>query len=356
MKSMRLFLPVIAVLLLIASFVPSASATLTLKEPIDDVTLVEDETSQNKIDLDDYFSSDVSQISFSSVGAENKIEVMIQDDGKVDFKTPSNWFGCEEVTFIASDGEQKASDTILVTVNPKNDAPLILSPIPDMEFKEDTVISNALNLYSHFQDIDSSLHFSSESQHVIVHINTDGSVDFTAPANWNGAEDVTFSAKDREYTISDTIRVTVEPVNDSPQNNIVFTSFCLKPDYEGTILNLNDYFTDYDNEQLTFQISGNKQITAHVTPKSGIMKLSVPEKWSGEEILTITATDSLGESSSIQMVVVVTPQKNTSSYAFYFMGLVVALAISGVRLQHAGRRRAIKSPVDLNGYRHYKGD
>jgi hypothetical protein len=329
---------------------------VTITAPIIDVTIEEDETAQNEIDLDDYFSSDVSQISFASLSADNKVDVTIHEDGEVDFTAPSNWFGCEEVIFIASDGEQEISDTILVTVNPKNDAPQVLTPLPDLDFNEDTVEFNALNLYNHFQDIDSSLSFSYTSEHVIVQINTDGSVDFSAPDDWNGAEEVTFSASDGELHVSDTMMVTVEPVNDPPTNKMVISAVCLKSDYEGKTLDLNDYFTDSDNELLTFQISGNKQIKAEVIPETGQMKLSVPEKWSGEEILTITASDSSGKSSSMQMVVIVTSQKDTSGYAFYLVGLVVALAVTGVRLQHAGRKRTIKSPVDLNSYRHYKGD
>jgi hypothetical protein len=356
LKSARILLPVIAVFLLIVSLVPSASATLTLAEPIVDVDLVEDETAQAEIDLDNYFSSDISQISFSSVSADNKVDVTIQEDGAVDFTAPSNWFGSEEIIFIASDGEQEISDTIFVTVNAKNDAPQVLTPFSELDFKEDTVKANALNLYDHFQDIDSSLSFSYTSEHVIVQINTDGSLDFSAPDNWNGAEEVTFSASDGEFHVSDALVVKVEPVNDSPTNKKVFTAVCLKSDYEGKILDLNDYFTDSDNELLTFQISGNKQIKAEAIPESGRMKLSVPEKWSGEEILTITATDSSGESSSMQMVVIVTSQRDTSGYAFYLVGLVVALAVTGARLQHAGRKRTIKSPVDLNSYRQYKGD
>ncbi len=356
MKSARIFLSAITAFLLIVSLVPSASATLTLTDPIADVALVEDEKVQNEIDLDDYFSSDVSQISFSSVSADNKVDIKIQEDGRVDFTSPFNWFGTEEVIFIASDGEQEISDTIYVTVNAKNDAPQVSTPLSDLDFKEDTVKSNALNLYNHFQDIDSSLTFYYISEDIIVHINTDGSVDFSAPDNWNGAEEIIFSASDGEFQVSDTMMVTVEPVNDPPTNQMVFTSLCLKSDYEGKTLDLNDYFTDSDNEMLTFQISGNKQIKAEVIPESGHMKLSVPEKWSGEEILTITATDSSGESSSMQMVVIVTSQRDTSGYAFYLVGLVVALAVTGVRLQHAGRKRTIKSPVDLNSYRHYKGD
>jgi hypothetical protein len=356
LKSARILLSAIAAFLLIVTLLPSASATVTITEPIVDVTIDEDETAQAEIDLDDYFSSDVSQISFSSVSAGNKVDVTIQDDGAVDFTAPSNWFGSEEVIFIASDGQQEISDTIYVTVNAKNDAPQVVTPLSDLDFNEDTVKSNGLNLYNHFQDIDSSLSFSYTSEHVIVHINTDGSVDFSASDNWNGAEEVIFSASDGEFQVSDALAVTVEPVNDPPASKMVFTSLCLKSDYEGKTLDLTDYFTDSDNAQLTYQISGNKQIMAEVIPESGFMKLSVPEKWSGEEILTITATDSSGESSSMQMVVIVTSQKDTSGYAFYLVGLVVALAVTGARLQHAGRKRTIKSPVDLNSYRHYKGD
>ncbi len=354
MKIMRLLLAIIAILLLISAL-PMASADLSTKVPVPDITMDEDESTLSRIDLNDYFSDGNSRISFSFVSADNKIEVTIHEDGTVDFSAPKDWYGTDEVTFIASDGEQQISDTIFVTVEPINDPVLLLKALPDFTFEEDGSLEGAMNLRDHFQDIDSTMAFSYSSDNIIVQIDDNGYVDFSALDNWYGTEEVTFSASDGEFEVSDEILVTVTSLNDAPRCEVNIASISLNADQRFRTLELGDYFTDVDDEVLAYKIVGNERVNAKIDAESGQLILKAPEDWSGEEVLTLTAEDSSGGANSVQIVVIVTRGPDSSGQVFYLFGLVLAVAIAGVRLQYAGRKRSLKSPVNLKSYKHYKG-
>lgn len=356
LKIRGFLLAIIAVLILTSAASPIASADLTTKVSIPDVTMSEDEMALSKINLCDHFSNDKSQIHFSSMSADNKIEVTIHEDGSVDFSAPEDWYGTDEVTFIASDGEQQISDTILVMVEPANDPVLLLKPLSDIAFEEDGGLEDALNLNAHFMDIDSALTFSYSSDSIIVKIDDNGYVDFSAPQDWYGKEKVIFFASDGEFKVSDEVLVTVRPVNDAPRCCVNFASIGLDSTKHPKTIELGDYFTDVDDEVLAYDIKGNDRIKAEINTQEGELILDAPEDWSGEEVITLSATDSSGETSSVQIVVIATRGPDSSGLVFYLFGLVLAVAISGVRLQIAGRKRTLKSPVKLSSYRHYKGD
>ena len=355
MKIGRLPFGIFAIILLILAL-PMASAELTMSEAIPDVTMNEDETALSRINLNDYFTNDYSQISFSSVSTHNKIEVMIHKDGGVDFSAPKDWYGTDGVTFIASDGEHQISDTILVKVEPVNDPVFLFMPLPDFTFEEDSNLEGAMNLYDHFQDIDSTMAFSYSSVNIIVQINDNGYVDFSAPNNWYGTEEVIFSASDGEFEVSDDVLVTITALNDAPRCEVNIASISLNAEQHSKILVLGDYFTDVDDEVLTYKIAGNKKIKADINAQEGQLILKAPEGWSGEEVIILTAEDSSGGASSVQMVVIVIHGTDSSGQIFYLFGLVLAVAIAGVRLQLAGKKRALKSPVKLSSYRHYRDE
>jgi hypothetical protein len=355
LKISRLLLATITLLVLVSGVLPLASADLTTRAAIPDVIIAEDETAWGRINLYDHFSDDGGWLHFSSLSADNKIAVTINEDGSVDFSAPKDWYGKDEVTFIASNGQQQASDTILVTVEPINDPVLVLTPFPDITFKEDGGLKGAMNLNTHFQDIDSTMSFSYSSEFIMVKINDNGYVDFYAPNDWYGTEWVTFSASDGEFVATKEVLVTVTPENDAPRCCVNIASIGLNTDQRSITMELKDYFTDVDDDVLSYKIVGNQGIKAELNAEQGQLVLKAPEDWSGEEILTLTATDSSGEASSVQIVVIATRGTDSSGQVFYLLGLVLAVAIVGVRLQFAGRKRIQKSPVKLSNYRYYKG-
>lgn len=357
MKIARLFLGITIISLLVSAALPLVSANLIKIEPIPDVTLVEDEEGLNKVNLNNYFACDNGNIYFSSVSADKKIEVIIHEDGSVDFYSPKDWYGTEKITFIASNKDQQLSDTILVAVIPKNDPPIQLEPLPDtpFEFEEDGNLKGAFNVYSYFMDIDGTLSFSYSSEYIIVHIGDDGWVDFSAPKDWFGSEEVIFFASDGQYEISDIVLVNVKPVNDAPRPGVNPAPISLNAEDYFKVLKLEDYFVDEDDEILTYEIVGNNKIVADIDTNNRQLILNAPDDWSGEEVITIKAMDSHGEASSVQIVVIVSQDHDYSGQVFYLLGLVFAVAIAGARLHLTGRRKPSKSPVNLQNYRHYKG-
>jgi hypothetical protein len=241
---------------LVFAVLPAASASLTVEEPIEDITIDEDVTAENRLNLDNHFSDGEGQITFSYSSSDNKIDVRINEDKSVDFSTPKDWFGAEEITFIATEGEQKVCDTIVVSIEPVNDAPELNSPLLDpAPFDEDTEVQAVFNLYNHFLDIDSILSYSYSAENIIVTIEDDGEVGFNAPLNWFGSEEVEFTASDGEFDISDTVLVTVNPVNDIPKSEVNLESISLNEDTRTNTLELSKLFSDVEDEALTFQVT-----------------------------------------------------------------------------------------------------
>ena len=150
--------------------------------------------------------------------------------------------------------------------------------------------------------------------------------------------------------------IAVNPVNDAPRCTVNVLSVSLNRDDSATTLDLKDIFSDIDDayEDLTYEISGNNKINCELTPQKGQLTLHAPQDWSGEEFITLTVKDSSGETSSMQIVVITSQGVNSSGYMFYLLGLVLAFAITGVRLQMVGRKRNVRSPVKLSSYRNYK--
>jgi hypothetical protein len=356
LKASRLLIAGLILALFLVSQVSSVSATVTLDDPIPDFNLTEDVVEEDLFNLNDHFSDGQSGLTFSAVSADNKIDIEIKNDGSVDLTPPKDWFGQEVLTFFASDGDQKVSDRILVTVEPVNDGPKQVLPIPELDpFLEDAKIHNAFNLNNHFIDIDNMLTFTHSSENILVEINDNGDVTLSAKANWFGSEEVEFTAFDGELSASDTITVSVISQNDEPECNARFEYINLKGDNPSRTLDMGGYFSDVEDEILTFEISGNEHVNFEMDSESGNLKIFAPEDWSGKEVITVTASDSQGATKSMQVVVVASPTSGSQGQVFYFTGLVLGLAIVGAKLQLAGRSKTLKSPVKLESYRHYKG-
>jgi hypothetical protein len=143
--------------------------------------------------------------------------------GSISWTPLNEHVGIHGVTVKVTDSEG-AFDTegFQITVTNVNDPPTLDSLIPDISLDEDDSLINGFDLDDHFSDVDSVLSYSSSgATNVNVVINGDGTVDFSATSNWFGIEDITFTADDTEYQVSDTIRVRILPVNDAPVLNAI---------------------------------------------------------------------------------------------------------------------------------------
>ncbi|WP_449325417.1 putative Ig domain-containing protein [Sphingorhabdus arenilitoris] len=135
---------------------------------------------------------------------------------------PANFNGILALQVSASDGEFGVSQNFTLTIDPVNDAPVVLAPLADLTSAEDTAIDVIIPETS-FIDIDGdTLTYSA--------VLSDGTslpswLSFNAaerrftgtpPLNFNGALDIRVSASDGALQVQDVFRLTITPVNDAP--------------------------------------------------------------------------------------------------------------------------------------------
>ncbi len=176
--------------------------------------------------------------------------------------TPAaNYNGADSFTYKAIDNGSTDSNiaTVSITVNPVNDAPVV-SNIPDISFNEGKSITTAWSLDDYINDVDTpdsniTWTFSGNTQ-ISVIMNTNRTVTFSAPANWNGNETITFTASDGQLSGSDNVNVTVNPVNDIP----VQLPIGDKEVYKGQLLSFGITATDADSDPITYGTSATKGV------------------------------------------------------------------------------------------------
>ena len=114
-------------------------------------------------------------------------------------------------------------------------------------------------------------------------------------ANWNGYSDVTVQVQDPDGAWdSDTLRITVNPVNDAPVVSNPAADVEVDANAPATIVDLSDVFDDIDlGDNLTFSVEGNTNsglVTASIVGSQ--LTLEYAPGTSGSAEVTVRATDS----------------------------------------------------------------
>jgi hypothetical protein len=158
------------------------------------------------------------------------------------------------VRLTVFDGLDSGFQDITVTIT-EDFPPELLSPLPDIVFLEDEPLTNAFDLDNYFLDVDGDvLYYTAGNIFVNITINTDHTIDFSAPKDWSGSELVYFRATDPTGALQqDMVLVTVLPVNDAP---VILE---IPPQYgnesERWVLELDPFIIDVDNNLSELEIS-----------------------------------------------------------------------------------------------------
>src|SRR3989339_1028980 len=106
---------------------------------------------------------------------------------------------------------------LAVLILPFSAAAVDLNGIPNVSFDEDTTYTG-LDLDNYNSNVVGTVSYAySGDDKITVNIDANNVVTFTADANWNGDEDITFTPSDDNGPgQADTITVTVRPINDAP--------------------------------------------------------------------------------------------------------------------------------------------
>ncbi|MGQ0796645.1 MAG: DNRLRE domain-containing protein [Methanobacteriota archaeon] len=299
-----------------------------LRTPLPDVTLTEGQPVTTVFDLDDYFFDADNDALFFSRGSA-QVAVTIINAGpqprlhQTDMAAPGEWWGIESVTFRASDPTGAiVEDTILVTVIPENDPP-VLEPTPPYVVHYDVPYAFDLTPYVSDPDnnldeitITTSLPEITVQGHVMTMLFPQVRGALTAPYTlpltiWaNDGIDTTFRVT--TVTISDDFPPELRNGTELP--DVTFFEDDVLADY----IDLDAYFLDTDSATI-FYYSGPDNITIDIDSVNHTVDFSAPRDWFGSELVTFRATDDEGAYAEDTIKVTVRPVND----APYFTGLPV---------------------------------
>ena len=211
-----------------------------------------------------------------------------------------NWCGSEQVRITAEDSYGLGVQAPLnVTVLPVEDPPILNRTIADVKMYQNST-SSGPDLSRCFVDNDTP--YGDRLAYdvygywaLVVNINPDGKVTLTAPIDFWGAVNLTFTATDdANLTASGVCRVTIVHVDQAPQVKAAPPDITVDEDDSAT-LDLAPVFWDPDGDPITLIPSGNVQIDVLQTIGSLVLTFSPRADASGfSETIKITAKDDSG--------------------------------------------------------------
>ncbi|MCF7912652.1 MAG: tandem-95 repeat protein [Candidatus Cloacimonetes bacterium] len=237
------------------------------------------------------------------------------DGMTISFSAPENWFGSEVMEFAVNDGMGgSAVADLQVRVYSVNDTPIMNLP-ESISFDEDEelIIDFADSLW--VIDLDGDTIEILPSGNSDINTNYNGStVVFSADANWNGSEEITFHAFDgHSGVVFSEMTVIVNPVNDPPTINLP-RDFNMEENDDNFEIDMMAYIIDVDlydypnPDELTIECDGSEHITVEIEDMDVVI---IPDPdWIGTEVLTFTVEDEGGESATDNVNVVVTSWQN----------------------------------------------
>jgi hypothetical protein len=257
-----------------------------------DVPLFENEIRLSEFDLDEYFTDSDGDTLKMSVGYSN-VDITINENHTVDFAATGEWSGSEMVTFRAEDPMgARAEQTIIVTVTPVNDPPIIKQlPTIYVHFNH----SYTFDLQWYISDKDN------EIEELVIETSDPGNITingtvldilypkiegipgntYTVPLTIEVSDGVYNVSADVTIIVGDNFPPTVRPALDDVS---LFEDEILSGAYD-----LDDHFFDLEGAQLTFTFnSAYINVTIH---ENNTVDFTPPPNWFGWELILIRGTD-----------------------------------------------------------------
>jgi len=194
------------------NFAPYVSLALADRDSLEDFEDI-------IIDLDGHFSDNNNdELDYSVSGYDTSLLAISVTDNIMTISSLLNQYGSTEVTVTAEDTySDTVSDVFTITIGAVNDVPVI--SLPDtISFAEDNTF--VVDFTPYVSDVDEDELSLDYSNNADITVSIDGfDVTFSAAANWNGSELITFTVDDGQSRVtgSDDVVVQVTAVNDAPE-------------------------------------------------------------------------------------------------------------------------------------------
>jgi hypothetical protein len=284
--------------------ISNGSSASPVVSGLPDITFVQG-GSDSSIDLNNYVTdadNTDDEMTWTYSGNTNVI-VNIGINKVVTFTSAIGWTGSETIIFRATDPDSNYDEgTMVVTVTSIGTSSPVVSGLPDIEFDEDETYNLDLNDYvTDADNLDSELTWTySGNTDIIVSIDSNNEVTFSAPVNWNGDEDITFRVTDPDGNWDEeTINVEVNPVSDSTIWQSLSDQTINEDSAAGTIIyvNIASRVSDSDGPVTINVASSNTHFTLNIVGNNLVLT-QLNKNWYGFETVTLEAN---GQTASFRL-------------------------------------------------------
>ncbi|MGL6338826.1 MAG: hypothetical protein ACRC80_06775, partial [Waterburya sp.] len=276
---------------------------LVVNDAISDVAVTED-AENTVIDLANVFRDvDGEPITLSLVENTNQslITASIVDE-QLTLDYQNNQFGTSEITIRGLANDKTLDETLAITVNPIDDAPVIKNAIADLTVNEDAE-NTVIDLTSVFSDVDGdaiapSVLSNTDESLVTANI-VDEQLTLDYQNNQFGTSEITIRGTSNGQTIDETLAITVNPIDDAPVIKNAIADLTVIEDAENTVIDLSNVFNDVDNDDNTIiktvssndneslvntSLEGDNLILDYLSNQSGIANITIQGTSNGQTI------------------------------------------------------------------------
>ncbi|MFN1514750.1 tandem-95 repeat protein [Vibrio owensii] len=254
----------------------------------DSADIVEDTPTVLNVLGNDTFEGQSPVVTVESGDAPTNGSVVVNNDGTITYTPNQDYNGADEFTYTVTSGGVTETTTVTLNVTPVNDKPVVENTIADQVLPEDFAeyTINLNDAFSDVDDADSELTFSvSGNSNIQVSI-VDGVATINPTADWNGSEELTFTATDPSgLEVSQTVDFTVNAVAD-----IVADSADIVEDTP-SVLNVlgNDSF-EGQSPVVSVEASNGPANGSVVVNDDGTITYTPNQDYNGADAFTYTVT------------------------------------------------------------------
>ena len=248
-----------------APTVANAPSDVTVNEDADNTVI---DLSNVINDIDNENTS--IQLSLVDKGNESIVVVDLSDNIlTLDFQDNKNTGdGNMAIIYRATSNGLTVDDTIVVTVNPVDDSPIVANAISDLTVTEDAE-TTLIDLVSVFTDIDNDdtkitkALISNSKSDLVTHTLVGNDLNLIFDTNSSGVATIVIEGTSNGKTVNDTLIVTVTPVDDAPTIANALSDVVIDEDADDGVISIADLFTDIDNadDSITVRIQSNDNIS-----------------------------------------------------------------------------------------------
>ena len=220
----------------------------------------------------------------------------------IDYNPTLNFNGVDTISYTVNDDlGGSSSTTVSLTIVAQNDAPVAVDDTSSTD--EDTLV--AINVLANDSDIDGDTLSidAAQANSGTVTVNADNSLSYTPISNFNGADTISYTLIDvGGLTVSASVAVTVNPVNDSP---IALSSTATTTEDVAISIVVLANDSDIDGDALTVSTASANNGSVTVNSVDQSLNYSPKANFNGEDTINYSIDDGNGGSASASVLVTV---------------------------------------------------